>query len=192
MTGAGGILGVWLTPAIWLALPALFLAQGAGALWAGLLLVAAPLLALSLRGAPSDPRLRAPVPLIHIAALFLAVIALIWAGLIVAGDVALRLGGPRWHGIALACLGQAQYLAVVEAEPVAGLALYIQYFGQLAGVVAVDHLLIFAAKLLFNDGLEVFFQYGLENDEFIRRHCALLDHLAQAIRTIDDHNILKT
>ena len=105
MTGAGGILGAWLTPAIWLALPALFLAQGAGALWAGLLLVAAPLLALSLRRGASDPLLRAPVPLIQVATLFLAVAALIWAGLIVAGDVALRLGGPRWHGIALATSG---------------------------------------------------------------------------------------
>ncbi len=105
MTGAGGILGAWLTPAIWVALPALYLAQGAGALWAGLLLVAAPLLALSLRRAPSDPRLRASVPLIHVATLFLAVVALIWAGLIVAGDVASRLGAPRWHGIALAASG---------------------------------------------------------------------------------------
>lgn len=105
MTGAGGILGAWLTPAVWLALPALFLAQGAGALWVGLLLVTAPLLALSLRRRPSDPLLRAPVPLIHIATLFLAVVALIWASLIVAGDVALRLGGPRWHGIALAASG---------------------------------------------------------------------------------------
>jgi len=45
MTGAGGILAAWLSPAIWLALPALFLAQGSEALWAGLLVVAAPLLA---------------------------------------------------------------------------------------------------------------------------------------------------
>ena len=105
MTGAGGILAAWLTPAVWLALPALFLEQGAGALWAGLLLVTAPLLALTLRRAPSDPLLRAPVPLIHVATLFLAVVALIWAGLVVAGDVALRLGGPRWHGIALAACG---------------------------------------------------------------------------------------
>ena len=61
MTGAGGILAVWLSPAVWLTLPALFLAQGAGALWPGLLLVAAPLLALAVRRAPSDPRQRAPV-----------------------------------------------------------------------------------------------------------------------------------
>jgi hypothetical protein len=105
MTGAGGILAAWLSPAIWLALPALFLAQGSDALWAGLLVVAAPLLALSLRRAPSEPMLRAPVPLIHVATLFLAVVALVWAGLIVAGDVALRLGGPRWHGIVLAACG---------------------------------------------------------------------------------------
>lgn len=105
MIAAGEILAAWLTPAVWLALPALFLAQGAGALWAGLLVVVAPLLALSLRRASSDSLLRAPVPLIHIATLFLVVVALIWAGLIVAGEVALRLGGPRWHGIALAACG---------------------------------------------------------------------------------------
>ena len=147
MTGAGGILGVWLTPAIWLALPALFLAQGAGALWAGLLLVAAPLLALSLRGAPSDPRLRAPVPLIHIAALFLAVIALIWAGLIVAGDVALRLGGPRWHGIALAASGgllltawrgAGRALPALLMIAVLGLALPLLLLARVAGLGPVE------------------------------------------------------
>ena len=111
MTGAGGILAAWLSPAVWLTLPALFLAQGAGALWPGLLLVAAPLLALALRRAPSDPRERAPVPLIHIVTLFLAVGVLIWAGLIMVGDVALRLGGPRWHGIALAACGGLLFTA---------------------------------------------------------------------------------
>jgi hypothetical protein len=117
MTGAGGILAAWLTPAVWLALPALFLEQGAGALWAGLLLVTAPLLALTLRRAPSDPLLRAPVPLIHVATLFLAVVALIWAGLVVAGDVALRLGGLRWHGIALAACGGLLLTGLVYTSP---------------------------------------------------------------------------
>ncbi len=106
MTGAGVIVAGWLGPAIWLTLPALLLAQGAGGLWPGLLVVVAPLLAVALRsrGAEADEA-RAPVPLVHVAAYFLTVAVLIWAGLVVAGDVGARLGAPRWHGIALGAAG---------------------------------------------------------------------------------------
>ena len=103
MTAAGVIVAGWLGPAIWLTLPALLLAQGAGGLWPGLLVVLAPLLGLSLRARGTEPdEARAPVPLVHVATFFLAVGVLIWAGLVVAGDVAARLGEPPWHGIASA------------------------------------------------------------------------------------------
>jgi hypothetical protein len=107
MRAAGAIVSGWLGPAISLSLPALLLAQGAGGLWPGLLVVVAPLLALTLRAGPivelDEPR--APVPLVHVATYFLLVAVLIWAGLVVAGDVGARLGAPRWHGIALAAAG---------------------------------------------------------------------------------------
>ncbi|MBI3106853.1 MAG: hypothetical protein HYY95_15010, partial [Candidatus Rokubacteria bacterium] len=99
--GASGILAVWLTPAVWLTLPALILAGGPDGLWVGLVAVVAPLLALvagSGRGRPGT----GPVPLFHVAALFLVAAALIWANLLVLGDLAGRLGLPRVHGIAIA------------------------------------------------------------------------------------------
>ena len=78
--------------------PALFLAQGAGALWGGLLVVAAPLLALNAsthfrgsappRAGPADPHRHS---LSHRSHRYLG-------GIIVAGDVALRLGGTAVDG----------------------------------------------------------------------------------------------
>ena len=158
MTGAGGILAVWLSPAVWLTLPALFLAQGAGALWPGLLLVAAPLLALAVRRPPSDPRQRAPVPLIHIVILFLAVGVLIWAGLIMAGDVALRLGGPRWHGIALAACGgllltawrgAGRALPALLLIAALGLGLPLVLLARVAGVGPLDAWRVVATRPAF-------------------------------------------
>ena len=131
MTAAGVIVAGWLGPAIWLTLPALLLAQGAGGLWPGLLVVVAPLLALSPppAGAPSPTRPRAPVPLVHVATFFLAVAVLIWAGLVVAGDVGARLGAPRWHGIALAAAGGLLLTAWRGAERVVPALLIVAALG---------------------------------------------------------------
>jgi len=103
--GASGVLAVWLTPALWLTLPALILGGGPDGLWVGLVAVVAPLLALVAGLRPPRPGEGGPVPLFHVTALFLVVAALIWANLLVLGDLAGRLGLPRWHGIAIAAAG---------------------------------------------------------------------------------------
>ena len=46
MTDAVRLLALWLTPALWLAMPALILARGSEGLWVGLALTVAPLIAL--------------------------------------------------------------------------------------------------------------------------------------------------
>jgi hypothetical protein len=99
------ILAVWLTPAAWLALPALVLEGGPDGVWTGLLLLVAPLLALSI----SDGDARAAQPARD--ALFPVVIFLLVAGLllsgslVLAGDAAAWLGAPRWQGIGIAAGG---------------------------------------------------------------------------------------
>jgi hypothetical protein len=99
------ILAVWLTPAAWLALPALVLEGGPDGVWTGLLLLVAPLLALSV----SDGDARAAQPARD--ALFPVVIFLLVAGLllsgslVLAGDAAAWLGAPRWQGIGIAAGG---------------------------------------------------------------------------------------
>ncbi len=103
MTFAQRTIALWLTPAAWLALPALVLESGPDGLWAGLLLLVAPLLALSTaERAPASPSRHELFPVI---ALLLAVALLLWANLVLAGDVAAWLGWPRWRGIALAAGG---------------------------------------------------------------------------------------
>ncbi|MBI3105832.1 MAG: hypothetical protein HYY95_09725, partial [Candidatus Rokubacteria bacterium] len=47
--GAPGLLAVWLTPAVWLTLPALILAGGPDGLWVGFAAVVAPLVAVRAR-----------------------------------------------------------------------------------------------------------------------------------------------
>jgi hypothetical protein len=96
-------LAVWLTPAAWLAVPALVLESGPGGLWVGLLLLVAPPLALAVsRGG-------APLPsqndLFPVLAFLLVVGLLYWANFGLAGDVAAWLGWPRWQGIAVAAGG---------------------------------------------------------------------------------------
>lgn len=139
MTGASAILAAWLGPAVWLALPALFLAQGAGGLWAGLLVVVAPLLALSLAprraAARDDP---SPTLLIHVAGYFLLVALLIWAGLSVAGDVGARLGAPRWHGIVLAAAGGLVLTAWRGVERVVPAMLIVAGLGMLGALGVVS------------------------------------------------------
>ncbi len=139
MTAAGIIVAGWLGPAIWLTLPALLLAQGAGGLWPGLLVVLAPLLALALRapGAESDEA-RAPVPLVHVATFFLTVALLIWSGLTIAGDVSARVGAPRWQGIAVAAAGGLLLTAWREAQRVVPALLIVTALGAGVPLLAVS------------------------------------------------------
>jgi hypothetical protein len=103
MTAAVGLLTAWLTPAVWLGVSALILDLGPDGLWIGLALVCAPLVALAL-GAP--PREAPPAverePLFTVVILLVAVGCLLWANLVLAGDIAAWLGAPRWEGIAVA------------------------------------------------------------------------------------------
>ncbi len=103
--GGPGLLAVWLTPAVWLTLPALILAGGPDGLWVGLAAVVAPLVAVLAGVRQSRSGDGGPVPLFHVAVLFLVVAGLIWANLVVVGDLVGRLGAPRWHGIAIAAAG---------------------------------------------------------------------------------------
>jgi hypothetical protein len=98
-------LAVWLTPAAWLALPALVLESGPDGLWVGLLLLVAPLLALGLTAGDTAPVQPARDALFPVVALLLVVGLLFWANFVLAGDVAAWLGAQRWQGIALAAGG---------------------------------------------------------------------------------------
>lgn len=105
MTGAARTLALWLTPAAWLALPGLVLEGGPDGVWAGLLLLVAPLLALSLAGASAPAAQSAREALFPVVALLVVVGLLFWANLVLAGDAAAWLGAPRWQGIVLAAGG---------------------------------------------------------------------------------------
>jgi len=98
MTAGARFLAVWLTPALWLQMPALIAGRGPDGLWLALALALAPLVALASRSrapAPAEAETAFPV-----AALLLAVGLLLWANLALAGDAAVWLGEPRWRGIA--------------------------------------------------------------------------------------------
>jgi hypothetical protein len=99
------ILAVWLTPAAWLALPALVLEGGPDGIWAGLLLVVAPLLALSVAGGDSRVAQPARDALFPVVVVLLVAGILLWGNLTLAGDAAAWLGAPRWQGIAIAAGG---------------------------------------------------------------------------------------
>jgi len=100
---AARILAVWLTPVVWLALPALVVDGGPDGLWAGLVLVVAPLLVLDAARERAVPGGRDT--LFSVVVLLLVVGLLLWANLALAADVAAWLGRPRWHGIATAAAG---------------------------------------------------------------------------------------
>ena len=104
MIFAARTLAIWLTPAAWLALPALVLESGPDGLWIGLVLLVAPLLALALAGGVVPPASSGDA-LFPVLALLLVVGILFWANLVLAGDVAAWLGAPRWQGIAVAAGG---------------------------------------------------------------------------------------
>jgi len=104
-------LAVWLTPAVWLALPALVLEGGPDGVWAGLLLLVAPLLALAVAGGNARAAQPARDALFPVVVFLLVAGLLLWASLVLAGDVAAWLGAPRWRGIGIAA-GGAWFLVI--------------------------------------------------------------------------------
>jgi hypothetical protein len=131
-------LALWLSPAVWVTLPALLVALGPDALWAGLLLLVGPLLALALdsRAAAGEADgLRARLP--GTAGLAMGGL-LLCANFAVAGDAAAVLGVPRWQGIATAA-GAAWLCALphrARRAPGALLLLALAAVGLALGVVA--------------------------------------------------------
>jgi hypothetical protein len=98
-------LALWLTPAAWLALPGLVLEGGPDGVWAGLLLLVAPLLALVVAGGDARAAPPARDALFPVVILLLVAGLLLWASLVLAGDAAAWLGAPRWQGIGIAAGG---------------------------------------------------------------------------------------
>jgi hypothetical protein len=98
-------LSVWLTPAAWLALPGLVLEGGPDGVWAGLLLLIAPLLALSVSGGDARAAQPARDALFPVVVFLLVAGLLLWGSLALAGDAAAWLGAPRWQGIGVAAGG---------------------------------------------------------------------------------------
>jgi hypothetical protein len=103
MSAAAQVLGVWLTPMVWLSMAALIVERGPCGLWIGLALMLVPLIALGI--GPREPSSVAPDSIFPVAVLLFAIGILFWANLTLAGDVAAWLGAPRWHGIALGVAG---------------------------------------------------------------------------------------
>ena len=104
MTPAVRVLALWLTPALWLEMPALILDGGPDGLWIGLALFLAPLVALGVP-APAEPERAESEASFSVMALFLVVGVLLWANLVLAGDVAAWLGAARWQGVAVTAAG---------------------------------------------------------------------------------------
>jgi hypothetical protein len=106
MTSVSRVLGVWLTPAMTLAVPAALAAHGPDGLWLGLIVVLGPLIALGLAGRhPVPPPGEAPrsgEALFPVVTLLLAIGVLLWANIALAGDLAAWLGARRWQGIVIA------------------------------------------------------------------------------------------
>jgi hypothetical protein len=97
MGGALRILSAWLTPIVWLTLPALMLADGPGGLWVGLVVVLVPLVALHLK--PPEPDTPVSDRPVQNAVLALVAGLLVWANLSLAADIVAEGGAPRWHGV---------------------------------------------------------------------------------------------
>ena len=121
MTDAVRLLAAWLTPALWLAMPALILARGSEGLWVALALTVAPLIALVAPGGADPAQREAGGRFRHAALLAVAGIS-IWANVGLAADVAAWQGAPRWQGIAVAVVaaglfagwrGSARWLGVL-------------------------------------------------------------------------------
>ncbi len=105
MISGARTLALWLTPAAWLALPGLVLEGGSDGVWAGLLLLIAPLLALAVASGEARAAPPARDALFPVVILLLVAGLLLWASLVLAGDAAAWLGAPRWQGIGIAAGG---------------------------------------------------------------------------------------
>jgi hypothetical protein len=103
MSAAVQVLGVWLTPAVWLSMATLVVEKGPDGLWIGLAFALVPLIALGV-GPPEPPSIAAD-SIFPVAVLLFTVGILLWANLTLAGDVAASLGYPRWQGIAITAAG---------------------------------------------------------------------------------------
>ncbi len=103
MTAAAQLLAVWLSPVLWLSMPALMLERGPDGLWIGLALILTPLVALG--AAPAKPPSGEREPIFPVVILLFTVGILFWANMTLAGDLAAWLGSPRWHGIAVTAAG---------------------------------------------------------------------------------------
>jgi hypothetical protein len=103
MSAAGRVLAVWLTPVLWLSMPALIVQRGPDGLWIGLALMLVPLIVLA-AGTPQQAP-EAPSSIFPVAVLLLTVGILFSANMMLAGDVATWLGFARWQGIAVTVAG---------------------------------------------------------------------------------------
>ena len=102
MTAAAPLLALWLTPALWLALPDFILEDGPTGLWITLAVSLIPLIAVGVgRTATAEREAQWAAPFAA-SALVLVTGLLAWANLALAGDLAAGLGAPRWQGIAVA------------------------------------------------------------------------------------------
>jgi len=104
MSAAARVLAVWLTPALWLGMPTLILEHGPDGLWMGLSLTLTPLIAAGMWGSAGEGQ-EERRPLLSIVVLFVVVAIVLWANIVLAGDVAMGLGAPRWYGVGAASVG---------------------------------------------------------------------------------------
>lgn len=135
LRAAVGKFSLWITPALLLSLPVELLIRGSEGLWAALLVVVAPLLGfLAIPGRSDTPPHR-----VSAHALVLVAAVLVWANLLLAGDVARWLGYPRAVGI-VAVAASAVVLTAFDVGRRWGLALalaaLLALFVPLAAVVA--------------------------------------------------------
>ena len=141
MTDAVRLLAVWLTPALWLSMPALILARGSEGLWVGLALTVAPLIALLVPGSAEPSRSDAGARFRRAVLLAVAGIS-IWANIGLAADVATWQGVPRWQGIAGAVIvawlfagwrGGARWLGVLWLAGLVGMSATLLELAREAG-----------------------------------------------------------
>jgi hypothetical protein len=141
MTDALRLLALWLTPALWLAMPALILARGSEGLWVGLALTVAPLIALVAPGGAEPSRSDAGARFRGAVLLAVAGIS-IWANVGLAADVAAWQGAPRWQGIAVVVIagwvfaawrGGARWVGVLWLAGLVGMSVTLIELAREAG-----------------------------------------------------------
>ena len=141
MTDALRLLALWLTPALWLAMPALILARGSEGLWVGLALTVAPLIALVAPGGAEPARAMRGARFRGAVLLAVAGIS-IWANVGLAADVAAWQGAPRWQGIAVAVIagwlfaawrGGARWVGVLWLAGLVGMSVTLIELAREAG-----------------------------------------------------------